>query len=149
MHALLTAMQSHRYDTDPEEESQEGPGGGFGAITRAEASVFYDPDAPNPNQAQDLDELYQDFRNEWHAWWNALFPVYVQSFVDTRNITHCVHVNHPMDIEDLKVKISPLFRVPVEQQQLVHRNVLMESGHRLWDQYQVMAEDIIILEKME
>ena len=143
VYALVTAMQSSSYDTDPEEE----PGGGFGAITQAEASIFYDPDAPTTDQAQVLDELYQKFRDEWHEWWHAPFLVNVQYFVDTRPITHCVRVNRPMDVEDLKVKIAPLFHVPVEQQQLVHRDVLMESGQCLWYHYQVMTEDIIILLK--
>ena len=149
VYALVTAMQS--YDTDPE----DGPFEDFedallGPLTQEQAAVYYGNNVASvPNLAaldQEvrcalIDAWYQQMRDAYHM---RDAPIYVN--VNMGHATHRVQVTHSMDVAVLKAMLVPLFGVPLAQQQLKHKDALMEDGY-LFDYYLVNEKDTIYLEK--
>lgn len=143
-------MQS--YDTDPEDEHFEDALLGdalLGPLTQEQAAAYYGDDVESvPNLAalgQEvrcalIDAWYQQVRYAYHV---RDSPIYVN--VNMGHATHRVRVTRSMGVAVLKAILVPLFGAPLAQQQLKHKDVLMEDGY-LFD-YLVNEQDTIYLEK--
>ena len=139
-------MQS--YDTDPEDEPFDDAL--LGPLTQEQAAVYY---GNNVTSVPNLTALGQEVRcaliDAWHQQVRHAYHMrdtlmYVN--VNMGHATHRVQVTRSMGVAVLKAMLVPLFNAPLAQQQLKHKDALMEDGY-LFDYYLVNEKDTIYLEK--